>query len=361
MNAIRRKRIRAVCTFTLAGALAGFVLGLVISQIEVRAPVWSGVRGMAIGTIIGLAVGIGEEFLLHVGSRRFGFYALNALRMLLYSAVMVLALVFVNALGFALGNGVGLTEGAAWYARDGGLGRDFVLALAAVVVFTSVLEFRTLHNRGELWRFLTGRYRYPEEEERLFLFADVMGSTTLAERLGNQRYSSLLRECFADTSEAILAWGGDVYQFAGDGVIVTWRRDAGLRGAASVRCFFEMASALEARGAEYRARYGTVPRLRGAVHGGEVVTTWVGEAKKELAFHGDTLNVAARIEAMCKEVGAECLISEWVRERMTLPEGLEATGIGEVPLRGSQEPAALFAVSRAGGGAGLADALAAGA
>ncbi len=346
MNAIRRKRLRAVRVFTLAGTLVGLVLGLLISQIEDRAPLWSGVRGAGIGAIIGLAVGIGEEFLLQAGSRRFGYYALNALRVLLYGVVMVLALVVVNALGFALGNDTGLAAGARWYAGEGGLARDFVLTLVAVVVVASALEFRTLHNRGELWRFLTGRYRYPEEEERLFLFADVVGSTTLAEKLGNRRYSQLLGECFADTSEAILAWGGDVYQFAGDGVIVTWRREAGVRNAASVRCFFEMVGALDARGAEYEARYGRVPKLRGAVHGGEVVTTWVGEAKKELAFHGDTLNVAARIEAMCKEVGADCLVSQWVLERLRLPPELEATGVGEVPLRGTQEPVALFAVNR---------------
>ena len=64
-------------------------------------------------------------------------------------------------------------------------------------------------------RLLTGRYHYPVEETCIFLFADVVGSTGIAERLGHMAYSSFLRDCFSDISEAILAWKGEVYQHAG--------------------------------------------------------------------------------------------------------------------------------------------------
>ena len=346
MNAVQRKRIRSVRTFVLVGAAVGFLIGLLLSQIDQRLPLPSGARGAAVGVMIGLAVGFGEEFLLPAWSRRVGFFMLNSVRLLLYVVVMTVALTLVNALGIVIGEGVGLGEGARRYIFEDHPARDFILSLAAVVLLTSLLEVRTLHNRGEIWRFLTGRYRYPQEETRIFLFADLAGSTALAERLGNLHYSSFLRECFRDTSEAILAWGGDTYQFAGDGVIVTWPLEECSADAACLRCYFEMTAALAARAEDYQRRYGTIPHLRGAVHGGEVVTAWVGEAKREIAFHGDTLNAAARIEAVVKETTADCLASEWVLQRVKLPPELNATAIGDVQLRGKQDPVSLFSIER---------------
>jgi adenylate cyclase len=205
---------------------------------------------------------------------------------------------------------------------------------------------RKLHNPGEIRRLLTGRYHYPVEETRVFLFADVVGSTGIAERLGHMAYSSFLRDCFSDISEAILAWKGEVYQHAGDSVLVTWRMKKGIRSAACVQCFFDMIQLLERREDDYRRQYDTMPRLRAGIHGGDVVTTWVGEARKDLAFHGDTMNTAARVEGMCKELGVQCLVSEIVYDAIELPPKLEARSVGEMELRGRTEALHLYAVDR---------------
>lgn len=328
----------------MVGMLAGTLIGLFVGQIDGRPPLWAGIRGLAVGLLIGIAVGVGEEYLVHFGSRRLSFFALNSARIVGYGTILFLVLLVVNGIDVGLQVGGGFVGGARSYIFEQSLKRDFVLSMLAVVGMSSALEVRTLHNRGELWRFLTGRYRYPSEETRLFLFADMVGSTALAEQLGNLEYSSLLREVFQDTSEAILAWRGDVYQFAGDGVIVTWRHQDGLKDAACVRCFFEMVRALNTRAAQYAERYNTTPRLRAGVHGGDVVTTWVGEAKKELAFHGDALNATARIAAHCREAEADCLISQWVFDRVELPAELSATPIGSHQLRGKRDPVGLFSV-----------------
>jgi adenylate cyclase len=346
-NAVRRKRVRAIMTFAMVGAVAGLSLGLFVSRIDQNPWGPIGLRGLVIGLVIGSVVGVGEQWLVPVLSRRVGFWALNTTRMALYGGLMLGTLTLVNAAGESIEAGVGLQEGLGRYVFEDHLTRDFLLSLVAVVGLASFLELRTLHNPGEVWRFLSGRYHYPREETRVFLFADLVGSTALADRLGNLAYSSLLRECFRDTSEAILAWRGQVYQIAGDGVIVTWTEAEGLRQGACVRCYFEMIDALARREVEYRERYDAVPRFRGAVHGGSVVTAWVGEAKKELAFHGDALNAAARIEARAKETGADCLASGWVLDRLDLPPELRSIDRGEVELRGKTARVALHAIVRA--------------
>ena len=140
----------------------------------------------------------------------------------------------------------------------------------------------------------------------------------MAERLGDLIYSQVVAKIFYDISEAILAWKGQVYQYVGDGVIVSWPLAQGVKDATCVRCFFDMIALLEAKSERYRTRYGTAPSLRGGLHGGSVVTTWVGEAKKELAFHGDTLNTTARIQDVASRLDRTLLASAWLMDQIDL-------------------------------------------
>ena len=271
------------------------------------------------------------------------FARLSIVRIGSYTLLMITALTAVNAVDVSIVRELGPFDSIAFYAV-GDLWSHLIFAFIAAVITTSFLQVRKLHNPGEIRRLLTGRYHYPVEETRIFLFADIVGSTGIAERLGHMAYSSFLRDCFSDISEAILAWKGEVYQHAGDSVLVTWRMHKGIRSAACVQCFFDMIQLLKRREDEYGRKYDTVPRLRAGIHGGDVVTTWVGEARKDLAFHGDTLNTAARVEAACKEMEARCLVSELVYEAIELPPHLEARSVGEVELRGRTEALQLYAV-----------------
>lgn len=329
--------------FSFLGLLMGGVLGVGLGVLDGLPLLWPAVRGLVIGLLVGTAVGIGEEVLLPLWSRHLGFAALNALRFTSYLLAIAGTLVVVNALARAVAEGTGIVQATRAYA-DAGLPRDLVAALVAAAALMPLIQVKRLHSAGEIWRLLTGRYHYPEEEERVFLFADLADATTHAERLGHLRYSALLRDLFADVSEAILAWRGEVYQHLGDGVVISWPWAAGIRNAAAVRCFFEMTRGLERRAETYRARYGLAPVLRGGVHGGPVVITWVGEAKRELAFHGDTLNATARIQGTCRELDVACLVSDHVLDERTVPGDMKCRSMGSVELRGRTEPVTLLAV-----------------
>ncbi len=337
MSAILRRRIRSTVTFVILGAVTGFLIGMAASAFDQTAILWSELRGASVGVLIGLFFGVGEEFVVPRLSRRLSFLMLNLTRVIAYAGVVLIALVLVNALRFSLSLDIGLASAASIYVTDGNSTRDLLVAVLAAVSLTSALQVRRLHNRGEIRRLITGHYYYPQEESRIFLFADLAGSTAHAERLGPMKYSMLLRDLFTDVSEAILAWHGEVYQYAGDEVIISWRKEKGTRGAACVRCFMEMVSSLEDRRGAYRELYECEPVLRGAVHGGQVVTAWVGEAKKELAFHGDALNATARILSLCKDRGARLLVSEEILDLLTLPPDLAVESVDEVELRGKRE------------------------
>lgn len=331
-SATDRRRAEAVARFTLVGAATGIALGWLIYLLDGGLPGPHMHRGAVSGSVIGMGVGLGEE-LLFFGRRRWQSYrVVTVARIILFASWILGVLVFVNALWS--GASPTLFEAARSYVRGPTSARDAIAALVVATMATAYLEVRRLHNSGEIRRFLLGRYRVPVEEERVFLFADLEGSTALAETLGARRYSAFISDCFRDVSEAILAWRGQVYQYVGDEIVVSWPVERGLRGGAAVRCFLQMQEDLDARAAAYRAEYGYAPRFRGGVHAGPVVTTWVGLAKIELAFHGDALNAAARILDVCKTSGARLLVSTSTVQRMQLRAPIQAVPVGPMELHG---------------------------
>ena len=68
-----------------------------------------------------------------------------------------------------------------------------------------------------------------------------------------------------------------------------------------------MLDRIEAEAEAWRARFGTVPRLRAALHGGSVVTAEVGVDRHKIAYFGDAVNVTSRIEALCRPLGVDNL------------------------------------------------------
>ena len=264
MNAILRRRLKSTGVFVVLGIFVGIGVGLVFGRLDQVPLVGAGTRGVAIGALIGLSLGVGEEFLVPRLSRRLSFFQLNLARGASYAALILLVLVVVNGLRAVWDSGGGFLQGAWQYLQDESSRRDALISAALSVLITSILQVRRLHNPGAIRGLVFGKYYYPQEESRVFLMADLVGSTAHAERLGPVLYSGLIRDLFTDVSEAILAWRGEVYQYAGDEVIISWRTERGASGSEGVSCFFEMISSLSARASDYRARYDAVPELRGA-------------------------------------------------------------------------------------------------
>ena len=343
LNRIFARRVRSTITYAGIALVIGPVVGVLTGALDGLPPFWPAVRGAIAGLLIGTAVGIGEEFLLPRASRTLSFRWLNVIRYGVYILVIQGALLVVNLIYLRMGSGLLLGRALETYVGNGSFVRDLAIAAVASFVIIPLLQFKRLHHGAELWRLATGRYHYPVEEELVFLFVDLADSTATAERLGHLVCSRLLRDLFADLSEPILAWRGRVYQHVGDGVIVTWTPRS-LEQAAPVRCFFDMVAHLRDHREHYEREYGLVPAIRGAVHVGPVVTTWVGEARKELAYHGDTLNAVARMVSLSKDVGAELVVSERVRSGLVGEAALSTRPLGEVELKGKSAPVSLHVV-----------------
>lgn len=198
---------------------------------------------------------------------------------------------------------------------------------------------------GVLMNFFTGKYHKPIEEKRIFLFSDMKSSTTIAEQLGHIKYFELLREYYSDFSDAIVRHGGEVYQYIGDEIVISWKYEDGIKNNNSIHCFFAMKEALRKKGDWYKKTFGVAPTFKAGLHLGKVTTGEIGALKKEIIFTGDVLNTTARIQSLCNEHKADILVSEDLVKELLLGSEFQITSLGKNELKGKEAHIALFTIT----------------
>ncbi len=193
-----------------------------------------------------------------------------------------------------------------------------------------------------LKNFFTGKYHLPIEEERIFMFLDMNESTTIAEKLGHLRYFEMVAEYFSDLSKPVLKHAGEVYQYVGDELIVSWPLKKGLSNSNCINCYYAMTEEMAKQSNKYTKKYGLVPKFKVGLHCGKVTAGEIGVLKKEIVFTGDVLNATARIQGLCKDYKVDVLISEDLKQ--VIGEGIELKSMGENELRGRKEKMVLYTV-----------------
>jgi len=187
---------------------------------------------------------------------------------------------------------------------------------------------------GNLWKIFIGAFSQPKEMERIFMFLDLRDSTSIAEELGNIKYSQFLQDCFHDIS-VVQRYGAEVFQYVGDEVVLVWKPKNGLKNANCIAAYFAFMEAIELKRHYYKTNYDTVPFFKAGVHIGQVVLAEVGEIKREIAYHGDTINTASRIQEQCNIFDQSIIVSRALIDAVEAPDNSYAiTELGLVQLKG---------------------------
>jgi adenylate cyclase len=197
---------------------------------------------------------------------------------------------------------------------------------------------------GVLLDIIRGKYHKAVEEERIFMFLDIKSSTALAEKLGHNKYFQFLNEFFTDITDAIKYSQGEIYQYVGDEVVVSWKVQNGIKNNNCLNCFFESKKEIKRQSSNYLDNYGVVPEFKAGLHIGFATVGEIGVLKKTIAFSGDVLNTTSRIQSNCNKLNAELLVSEELKKRLNFNKNLKAKKLGEIELRGKQEKTRLFAI-----------------
>jgi len=218
------------------------------------------------------------------------------------------------------------------------------MAVASVLVnFTKEVNLK--FGPGNLWRLLTGKFHRPQQQEKILMFLDLKSSTTIAERLGHIRYSQLIQDCFNDLA-VVSEYQAEIYQYVGDEAILSWETSSGIKNNNCIIAYYAFKDVLKRRSSYYLNKYGIEPVFKAGINLGEVTVVEVGRLKKEIAFHGDTVNIAARIQDMCNEIGSELLISESLAEKLVSKGNFRREKLGKILLKGKQEKISLYSIQQ---------------
>ena len=168
------------------------------------------------------------------------------------------------------------------------------------------------------------------------MFVDFRSFTAGARSRSPQEVVDRLDGAFAVLVDILDRHGGIVNKFLGDGFLALFGApfetgDAAHQAVAAAR---EMLAANE----RTNASSSWPLRIGIGIHIGEVVAGSIGSPRrKEYIVIGDTVNFAARLEALNKELGSQFLISSAVREALG-DECPDAVSRGEIPVRGYEHP-----------------------
>ena len=182
---------------------------------------------------------------------------------------------------------------------------------------------------------------------RIFLWLVLAGA------LIGAAYGGVVGRVFRETGliggsiRAIDGHGGEIYQYVGDEMVVTWPVSAGRTDARPLACFFAIEAAIEAAAGEFEREFGIVPRLRAALHAGPVIGGEIGDSKREIVFHGDVMNTAARLEQATRDLDRPFLVLAEAVGRLDGTEPYAREALGPRALRGREAPVEIYAVTAA--------------
>jgi adenylate cyclase len=232
------------------GAMAGFL----IFKPPLLGAAMSALSGLVDGSLMMALIGGVEIFLPRTRPGRWlarrPFLAALGLKSVLYVAVIL------GVIGGQVGPQAAVLfldapAAQSMTAQFRALQTGLILTFAAYITLLLIMLRQMSQIVGERTArsVILGRYHRPRAEERFFLFIDIVGSTPVAEKLGALSVHRYLNRVFQAAADPIDDHDGEVYQYVGDEIVVTWLAQEGRPGARPLACFFAIEAALAAAGA----------------------------------------------------------------------------------------------------------------
>ena len=325
MNARLERKLRTLAAIIVVGTIAG----IVINFTQGRTSLTSMMVGVVYGSLMSVVIGVVELFVLD-GPMRGWLGGLSFTRSLIVRSAIYAAIIMLIQLlqsGEAL---VGLQDDTSsqsfWF--------GFIYSAVVSVVVNLGFGIANIIGPRALRNFITGRYHSPVEENRFVLFVDIAGSTGLAEQLGGVGIHRFLDRTFRLLTLSVVDYRGEVLNYVGDEVIVTWPEDVGAIDCRPLQCFIAMRGALVEASRQFEREFGAAPKIRGSLHFGPVIVGEIGDVKRAIVFNGDVMNTGARLEELSRKVDGGFLASRAAMERFSTTPPFAVRELGRLPIRG---------------------------
>jgi class 3 adenylate cyclase/tetratricopeptide (TPR) repeat protein len=189
------------------------------------------------------------------------------------------------------------------------------------------------------------RAAHVEGERKLVttLFADVVGSTALAERMDPEEWTAIMNRAFEHLSPAIHRYEGTIARLMGDALLAFFgapvaHEDDPVR---AIRAALDLLAAAREYAEEVRRTYGIEFAVRVGMSTGMVVVGAVGsDLKYEYTAMGDAVNLAARMQSAA-DPGTVLIADNTYR--LAAPF-FECEDRGQITVKGKAEPVQVYRV-----------------
>lgn len=341
----RKRNIRSILLFTSFTSAAAVIFAL-LSKGFLLSPV---LNHLFFGIVFGLITSSLEYFFLEKRFRRMKFFVAVILRSLLYIALFILIILLIFKINVGFHNEQFLDNARKFGSLSNFFqSREFIIMVSVCVIMIFFINFIRQINRlmgqNVLLNYVMGKYQLPLEEELIFMFLDLKSSTAIAERIGLEKNHEFLNDFFYDMTDPILECKGRIYQYVGDETVITWHMKDGISDLNCIKCFFKIQAKINTKKEIYIKKYDVYPEFKAGLHCGRVITGEIGDIKKDIVYHGDTVNTSSRIQYECNTYGKLLLISETLLSRLNTKGKYISESMGIIMLKGKTKGLELFSI-----------------
>src|SRR5215471_6110589 len=334
-----RRRLGVLGRIVVASVLLGSIYGSLLNVAAYGTPSFGIPIGAIHGFLLSATIGLLEIFGTRSRPGRVVEQAPFLVTLLVKGLVYGSLIAFVNV----------VEPGTRLLGVPRGTGRlqlvSVIFSFVATAAFIFMLQISQIIGQRTLRDWVLGRYHRPRHEDRFFLFIDIAGSTALAERIGPIAVHRFLNGVFLQAADPVDDYRGEIHQYVGDEIVITWLEQDGRPGARPIGCFAAIEAALEAAAPDFLRDFDAAPRVRGALHFGPVVVGEVGGRKRDIVFHGDAMNTTSRLEQMARELNRSLVVSADAWRRLLDAHRWVVEDLGTHVLRGRASPLHVYALT----------------
>ena len=196
-----------------------------------------------------------------------------------------------------------------------------------------------------------GELGAPELRDVSVLFADIVGFTTMSERMSPNEMALLLNDYLSRMTEVIFRYEGTLDKYIGDAIMAVFGAPLDMEDHAerAIRAALEMQERLAEWNAE-RSRGQAALQIRIGINSGKAVAGEIGSVnKKEYTVLGDTVNIASRLESSVAKPGTVVVGDNTFRAAGHL---FQCRALGSTSLKGKQREVLVYEVAGLSGTAG---------
>jgi adenylate cyclase len=247
-------------------------------------------------------------------------------------------------------------------------------ALFAVVIATAALDFSIEQRRRREIQGAFSQYVAPQVVQRLIadpsllnlggetremtiLFADIRGFTSISEAMKDdpQGLTRMINDILTPLSDIVMEHRGTIDKYMGDCIMAFWNAplddpDHALHAVKAGLAMLAAMPGINMKLTESVAGRADLPSIRIGVgiNSGECVVGNMGSEKRfDYSVLGDAVNIASRLEGLCKTYGTELIIGESVAAQ--LPSGMVPREIDRIAVRGRSESQSIFTLDCSAG------------